>query len=149
MWSFGHLWSVFKISAKFREIRWCRPPPKFENFGNNNLNIFKSIFKNSLKMNFGRNFAKFWWFRPCSNFFDKRNSKLCQQFPIPISCTHVLLSFSIHIYFPLHIHWPHNSHHFFFWKELNWHNYLWKEKKDVYYLKENKWYCCLMVLEWY
>jgi len=35
------------------------PPPKFENFGNNNLNIFKSIFKNNLKMNFGRNFAKF------------------------------------------------------------------------------------------
>ena len=35
------------------------PPPKFENFINNNLNIFKSIFKNSLKMNFGRNFAKF------------------------------------------------------------------------------------------
>ena len=30
-------------------------PPKFENFRNNNLNIFKSIFKNSLKMNFGRN----------------------------------------------------------------------------------------------
>ena len=59
--------------SKFREIRWFRP-----NFGNNNLNIFKSIFKNSLKMNFGRNFAKFReirWFRPCPKFFDKQNSK--------------------------------------------------------------------------
>ena len=67
-----NVWSMFKISAKFREIRWFRPPPKFKNFGNNNLNIFKSIFKNSLKMNFGRNFVKFReirWFRPCPNFF--------------------------------------------------------------------------------
>ena len=37
------LLSVFKISAKFR------PPPKFVNFGNNNLKLFKIIFKNSLK----------------------------------------------------------------------------------------------------
>ena len=40
---------MFKISVKFHEIRWFCPPPKFENFRNNNLNIFKSIFKNSLK----------------------------------------------------------------------------------------------------
>ena len=53
---------VFKISAKFR------PPPKFVNFGNNNLKIFKSIFKNSLKMNFGRNFAKFGDFGHVRNF---------------------------------------------------------------------------------
>ena len=40
-------------------MEWFRPSPKFENFRNNNLNIFKSIFKNSLKMNFVRNFVKF------------------------------------------------------------------------------------------
>ena len=34
-------------------------------------------------------------------------------------------------YFPLHIHCPHNSRHFF-WKDNNWYYYLWKEKKDVY-----------------
>ena len=44
------------------------PPPKFENFGNNNLNIFKSIFKNSLKMNFVRNFTKFGDFGHVRNF---------------------------------------------------------------------------------
>ena len=58
---------VFEISANFRGIWWFRPPPKF-----------KSIFKNNLKINFGRNFAKFCeirLFRPCPKFFDKRNSK--------------------------------------------------------------------------
>ena len=52
--------------AKFGDF--APPPPKFENFENNNLNIFKSIFKNSLKMNFGRNFAKFGDFGHNRNF---------------------------------------------------------------------------------
>ena len=49
-----------------------RLPPKFENFENNNLNIFKSIFKNSLKINFGRNFAKFVDFDHVRNFFSNK-----------------------------------------------------------------------------
>jgi len=44
------------------------PPPKFKIFRNNNLNIFKSIFKNSLKINFDRNFAKFGDFGHVRNF---------------------------------------------------------------------------------
>jgi len=56
---------VFKISAKFR-----RNFAKFADFGpgNNNLNIFKNIFKNSLKIIFGRNFTKFADFGYVRNF---------------------------------------------------------------------------------
>ena len=45
-------------SSKFRR-NFAKFADFGPNFGNNNLNIFKSIFKNSLKINFGRNFAKF------------------------------------------------------------------------------------------
>ena len=76
--SYSLLQSVFNISAKFCEIRWFRPPPKFEKFGNNNLNIFKSIFKKS-KNEFWPKFREIRWFRPCPKFFDKRNSKPCLQ----------------------------------------------------------------------
>ena len=65
------LQAVFEISAKFRGIRWFCPPWKFENFKNNNLNIFKSIFKNNLKWisaEISRNFTKFADFGHVRNF---------------------------------------------------------------------------------
>ena len=40
----GSVQNFGKILAKFREIRWFRPSPKFKKSGNNNLNIFKNIF---------------------------------------------------------------------------------------------------------
>ena len=47
-------------------------------------------------------------------------------------CINVLLSFSIHVLSFAHT-LTHNSRHFLFWKDNNWHHYLWKKKKDVYY----------------
>ena len=53
------------------------------------------------------------WFRqyfpPKSYYF------LHQQFSIPTSCTHILLTFSTHILFFAHT-LTYNSHHFFFWR---------------------------------
>ena len=69
------------------------------------------------------------WFRQC--FPPKSYYFLHQQFSIPTFCTHILLSFSTHILSFAHT-LTHNSCHFFFWKDNNWHHYLWKEKKDVY-----------------
>ena len=69
------------------------------------------------------------WFRqyfpPESYYF------LHQQFPIPTSYTHILLSFSTHILF-FEYSLTHNSRPFLFWKDNNWHHCLWKENKDVY-----------------
>ena len=86
-------------------------------------------------MNFGRNFAKFDDFGHVRNFLTNeiQNSASNFLYPSLVPTYYFPLAY---IYFPLHIHWPHNSHHFFFWKELNSHHYLWKEKKDVYYLEE-------------
>jgi len=50
------------------------------------------------------------WFRLC--FPPKSYYFLHHQFPIPTSCTHILLSFSTHILFFAHI-LAHNSRHFF------------------------------------
>ena len=70
------------------------------------------------------------WFRQC--FPPKSYYFIHQQFPIPTSCTHILFSFSTHI-LSFADSLTHNSRHFFFWKDNNWHHCLWKEKKDVYY----------------
>ena len=44
-----------KFQRNFAKFADFGPLRIFENFENNNLNIFKSIFKNNLKINFGRN----------------------------------------------------------------------------------------------
>ena len=78
------------------------------------------------------------WFPLKSYYF------LHQQFLIPTSCTHILLSFNTHI-FSFAYSLTHNSPHFFFWKVDNWHHCLWKEKKDVYYWwfwKDINWHHC-------
>ena len=69
------------------------------------------------------------WFR--QYFPPKFYYFLHQQFSIHTFCTHILLSFSIHILFFAHT-LTHNSCCFFFWKDNNWHHCLWKKKKDVY-----------------
>ena len=61
------------------------------------------------------------WFRQC--FPPKSYYFLHQQFTIPIFCTHILLFFSTHIpSFAYSL--THNSRHFFFWKDNNWHHCL-------------------------
>jgi len=67
------------------------------------------------------------WFRQC--FSPKSYYFLHQQFLIPTSCTHILLSFSAHILSFAH-KLTHNSRHFLFSKDNNWHHCLWKENKE-------------------